>query len=66
MSTPARLSKQKTTTEKIDDFALSHAHIILPLAIIILLALFIGLCFAICGVSAVESGMMKNFLSGGV
>lgn len=66
MSTPVRLYKQRTTTEKIDDFALSHAHIILPLAIIILLALFLGLCFAICGVSAVESGMMRNFLSGGV
>lgn len=56
----------RTVLEIIDDFALDHADIFLPLAIIILLLLFVGLCFTISGVCAVESGMLRNFLNGGV
>ena len=60
MSSPARLAKKKTFMEKVDDFALTYAHIILPLAILILLSLFVMLCFAMVGVSATESGVKYN------
>ena len=52
--------------DKVDDFALSHANIILPAAMITLLLLIVGLCYSICGLCAVESGMLRNFLAGGV
>ncbi len=58
--------EEKTFLEKVDDFALSHADIFMPLALIILVLLFVELCFTMVGVSAVESGMMRNFLNGGV
>ena len=54
--------KEKTVGEKIDEFALKYANIIMPLAIVMLLLLFIGLCYAIVGVSAVESGNLYNRL----
>lgn len=63
MNTPARLHKKTTTNEKIDEWALNHAHIILPLAILALLILFAMLCYAIVGVSAVESGVQYNHLA---
>ena len=69
MNNPARLDRinePKSTMERIDDFALAYAYIILPLCLIILILLFIGLCYAICGISAVESGMLRNFLIQGV
>ena len=63
MSTPARLHKKTTTFEKIDEWALNHVHIILPIAILTLLILFVMLCYAIVGVSAVESGVQYNHLA---
>ena len=64
---PVRLGKQEnfSFTERVDEWAISHAHILLPLCIIIGVVLFIMLCFAICGISAVESGGMRNFVNGG-
>ena len=60
MSTPARLHKKTSLNDKIEAWALSHAHIILPLCIIALLILFVCLMYAIVGVSAVESGVEYN------
>ena len=45
---------------KLDDWALKHAHIILPLAFIMLLFLFVAVCFALVGVSATDSGVQYN------
>lgn len=65
---PVRLNKveDKTVWDKVDDFALSHANIFFPLSIVILIFLCIGLCYSVCGVCAVESGMLRNFLIRGV
>ena len=71
MSKPVRLYKQEPDVflhflNKLDDWALRHAHIILPLLILIGLVLFVDLCFVVCGVSAVESGGLRNFIARGV
>ena len=65
---PVRLGKQepKSVMDKIDEWALNHAHILLPISIIIALCLFTALCYAIVGVSATESGMLRNYLIRGV
>lgn len=65
---PVRLAKheEKTVWDKVDDFALSHANILLPAAMITLIVLIVGLCYSICGLCAVESGMLRNFLARGV
>ena len=63
--TPVRLSKQEPKSSVmtiIDEWALNHAHILLPISIIIALCLFIALCYAIVGVSATESGSVYNQL----
>ena len=63
--TPVRLSKQEPKSSvmtRIDEWALNHAHIILPISIIIALCLFTALCYAIVGVSATESGSVYNQL----
>ena len=63
MSKPVRLAKQNNDSpflNKLDDWAISHAHIILPICFIVLLFLFVAVCFAIVGVSATESGMQYN------
>ncbi|WP_406532476.1 hypothetical protein [Methanobrevibacter sp.] len=60
MATPVRLYPKKTIGEKIDDFALTYAHIIMPVALILLMVLFVCLCYAIVGVSATESGVQYN------
>ena len=66
--TPVRLGKQepKSVMTRIDEWALNHAHILLPISIIIALCLCIALCYAIVGVSATESGMLRNYLVRGV
>lgn len=65
---PVRLGKQepKSVMDKIDEWALNHAHILLPISIIIALCLFTALCYAIVGVSATESGMLRNYLIRGI
>ena len=63
---PVRLGKKESKSSdvmtRIDDWALNHAHILLPISIIIALCLFIALCYAIVGVSATESGSVYNQL----
>ena len=62
---PVRLGKtepKSSVMTRIDDWALNHAHILLPISIIIALCLFIALCYAIVGVSATESGSVYNQL----
>ena len=60
--TPVRLHKEENFSfmEKIDDWAIRHAHILLPLCIIIFLVLFVLLCYALVGVSATDSGVKYN------
>lgn len=62
---PVRLNKKLTISEKVEKWALKYAHILLPLSIVVLFILFVLVCFAICGVSATESGAMRNFIAGG-
>ena len=67
--TPVRLGKKEESNsvmDKIDEWALNHAHILLPISIIIALCLFTALCYAIVGVSATESGMLRNYLIRGI
>ena len=63
---PVRLGKTESKSSdimtRIDDWALNHAHILLPISIIIALCLLIALCYAIVGVSATESGSVYNQL----
>lgn len=61
-NTPVRLYKKETAEEKLDSWANANAHILLPLALITLLVLSIMLCFAICGLSATDSGVTYNHL----
>ena len=67
--TPVRLNapvENKTIIERIDTFALTHANIFLPLSILIFLILFVVLCYALVGFSAVESGTYYYHLDGGI
>lgn len=62
---PVRLGKpepKSSVMTRIDEWALNHAHILLPISIIIALCLFTALCYAIVGVSATESGSVYNQL----
>ena len=62
---PVRLGKKESKSsimDRIDEWALNHAHILLPISIIIALCLFIALYYAIVGVSATESGSVYNQL----
>lgn len=52
--------------DKIDAWAIAHANILMPLSIVTLFILFALLCAKLCGLAAVESGMLRNFLAGGV
>ena len=67
---PVRLGKKEESNSslmaRIDEWALNHAHILLPISIIIALCLFTALCYAIVGVSATESGMLRNYLIRGI
>ena len=56
----ADLHKKTSVMDKIEGFVLSHATFFLILSIIVLLILFVTLMFAICGVSATESGNLYN------
>ena len=67
---PVRLGKKEESNSslmvRIDEWALNHVHILLPISIIIALCLSTALCYAIVGVSATESGMLRNYLIRGV
>lgn len=61
MSKPVRLHKQESDSwfnllNYIEAWVLSHATLCLTLFIGVLILLFVIVCFAICGASAVESG----------
>ena len=62
MSKPVRLHKVDDSPfldkfmTSIEAWVLSHATLCLFVLMALLIALFVMLCFAICGVSAVESG----------
>lgn len=57
---PQDLHRKTSVMDKIEEFVLSHATFFLILSIIVLLILFVTLMFAICGVSATESGNLYN------
>ena len=69
MNDPVRLSKVNKVSyrEKMEDWVLNHAHIILPLAIILLILLIVALVATFvatsgANVTMVESGNWYNHL----
>lgn len=68
MSTPVRLSapKELTVSERIDNWALKHQFIILTFCFTAGGVLIILLAYSIVGLSATESGMLRNFLARGL
>jgi len=46
--------------ERIEEFIIAHATFFLAIAIVLLFALFITLCVALCGASATDSGLQYN------
>lgn len=66
MSKPARLAKQSDDNQfspflnkfmtLVEEWLWNHATLCLFVLMALLIALFVMVCFAICGVSAVESG----------
>lgn len=66
MSRPVRLAKQNETfADKIDQWCTRHFTFCLTVALIVFAILFVLLCYTVVGVSAVESGGMRNFVNGG-
>ena len=72
INTPVRLNKKEETSftetisNRIDAWANRHAILTLIVMVAFLIALFVWLIFALTGVSATESGMLRNFISRGV
>ena len=67
MSNPVRLhKKEETITIKVLCFIDSHSNIFLIISVIVLMILLIVLAYNIVGLAAVESGMLRNFIAGGV
>ena len=64
MKEPVRLAKQENNSHlryhffsnRVEEWLLSHSTLCLTILLALLCSLFVLLCFAICGVSAVESG----------
>lgn len=65
MREPVRLQKKEDISDKIEAWAYAHALLLFALFLIMGVVLFIMLCFAVCGISSVESGGMRNFVNGG-
>ena len=71
MSKPKTLYKVDTSNkcnfdwliDKIEAWVQSHALLLLIISVCLLMSLFVTLCFMICGVSAVESGVQYNSYS---
>ena len=57
---PHDLHKKTSMMDRVEEFVINHAPFFLILTIIILLILFVAVMFAICGVSATESGNLYN------
>ena len=51
--------------EYVEEWALTHSALLLIIAVSLLIALFVAMIFLLTGVSAVESGAMRNFVNGG-
>ena len=68
MSAPVRLNKktENKVLDRIDAWAIAHANILMPLCLVTLVLLTVGLIYAVTGLCAVESGMLRNFLARGV
>ena len=69
MSNPVRLQKKPTREDyrkEVNYWVVRNWGIIAIATVIFLLIVFLVSCFVIVGVSATESGMMRNFLAGGV
>lgn len=72
IGTPTRdndLRKQPTKSDynaQFYNWVERHFGLIALAARLILLAIFVTFCFLIVGVSATESGAMRNFINGGV
>ena len=71
---PVRLAKQDENKFnriynllycRIERWVLAHLTLCITVGIIVMSILFVLGCFAICGVSATESGAMRNFVNGG-
>ena len=69
---PARLNKKTDNVspvnhifDKMEAWVLSHASIFLFIALVMLFVLFVMLIWLLTGVSATESGAMRNFVNGG-
>ena len=70
---PARLNKIDddhnnllSISGKIEAWCYRHASICLVICIILIMIMFVILCSLLVGVSAVESGGMRNFINGGL
>ena len=70
MSKPKSLYKVDNTNsnfdwlmDKIEAWVQTHALLLLIISVCLLMSLFVTLCFAIVGVSAVESGVQYNAYS---
>ena len=70
---PVRLAKQTNNDypynyllDRVEEWCYNHSTLCLYVLLALLTALFVVLCFAICGVSAVESGAMRNFVNRGL
>jgi len=62
------LRKKPTSDDAIkslNEFLQRNFYIICVASIIFLLIVFVIVCYALVGVSAVESGAMRNFVNGG-
>lgn len=69
MSNPVRLHKKEETfiekaMEKLNEELLKLSYVIVPTLLVLLLGLFVVLCFAMVGASAVESGVYYYHLRG--
>ena len=53
-------------TRALNQWIERNFYIIALASIVFLLIAFVFVCFAICGISAVESGGMRNFINGGI
>ena len=59
------LRKKKSLTERLNDTCEKYFPLLCGIAIILCLFVFVWVCFTIVGISAVESGVMRNFINGG-
>ena len=59
------LRKKKTIKEQLYEFLEDNFIVFAYIIIIIAICVLIWVAIWMCGVSAVESGMMRNFINGG-